>query len=118
MFLHLSVILFTGREVSRPTPGGVGGLAGWGLQAHIPGEGSRPTPEGDVSRPRLGGGRLLLRAVRILLECIPVHLIFKQFHKCRTLFYFEKCNFGALAALCRLIVDNKCMHRILLFDIS
>ena len=93
MFLHLSVILFTGggdversgqRESQGPYPGGRLGV--W------PGGVSRPTPKG-VSRPRPGGGpgpgvdgggsqhalrqspprrRLLLWTVRILLECILV----------------------------------------------
>ena len=47
------------------------------------GEVSRPTPRGEVEGSGWGGGspgprgRLLPRAVRILLECIPVELIFR-----------------------------------------
>ena len=115
MFLHVSVILFTGGvvvfqhalqqvsrggvvsqlalQVSRPTPRGeVEGSGG-------PGGVSRPTPKGEVEGSSRGGlqahtwgglqahtqggripacteadppQRLLLRAVRILLECILV----------------------------------------------
>ena len=77
-----------------PDPGGrLGGLGGvqahnrgGGVQAYIQGGGCRPTP--GVSRPRPRGvsqhalgqtpssRRLLLRAVRILLECILVILMF------------------------------------------
>ena len=108
MFLQVSVILFTwgggisqhALQVSRPTPGGkLRGLAWGGV--------SRPTPRMGSSGPHLGGGlwahtqggspgphlggipacteadtpssrRLLLRAVRILLECILVLVIFTK----------------------------------------
>ena len=130
MFLHVSVILFTGGSVSRPTPKGGGwgvwsgggspgphpggrfrGLAGekrspgphlGGLKAHIWGVGLRPTPKG-VSRPTPWGvypsmqwGRpthcrwLLLRAVRILLECILV------FQKINSIFLFHSTVFVEL----------------------
>ena len=86
MFLHMSVILFRG-GVSRPTPGSgevEGSGRGVGLQAHTRvGGGVVVSPGPHVE----GGGvcipasneadtphsrRLLLRAVRILLECILV----------------------------------------------
>ena len=92
----LSVILFTRGGVSRPRPRGrLGGLAG-GSRPRLRGEVgglaggvSRPTPRGEVQVLVQGGGVPqhalrqtpppspsrwpLLRAVRILLECIPVH---------------------------------------------
>ena len=73
MFLHLYVILFTG-GMSRPTPRGrLGGLAG----GPTPGGGPRPRPIGGVSQHALRQTLtpsiwLLLRTVRILLECILV----------------------------------------------
>ena len=82
--------------VSRPTPGGGGQAHTQGGQGPHPG-GTRPTPGGcqahtqKGSRPRPGGcipacteadtppsRRLLLRAVRILLECIPVLRMFQN----------------------------------------
>ena len=60
MFLHVSVILFTGWGSPGPYPGGIGGLAG-GLQVHTRGEVggsgrgvSRPRPGGGGSMPRWG----------------------------------------------------------------
>ena len=61
VFLQMSVILFTG-EV--PVPGGVPGRGGGGLL--LGGSAPRGVPGGDPP------GQLLLRAVRILLECILV----------------------------------------------
>ena len=65
MFLHLSVILFTGGGVTRTRPRG---------------EGSRPKPGGrgciqactEADIPRPPGRPVLLRVVRILLECTLV----------------------------------------------
>ena len=99
MFLHVSVILSRGGgvwggvvsqhalQVSRPTPKGeVEGLAGgggphahtWGVRS-LAGGVSRTTSRGEVCIPActesdtpLPSRRLLLRAVHILLECIPV----------------------------------------------
>ena len=93
MFLHMSIIMFTG-EVGclGPHPGGrLGGLV-WGV--------SRPTPRGCVQghtrrvQAHAQGGVsqhalrqtpppppsrcLLLWAVRILLECILVDVTFRQ----------------------------------------
>ena len=110
MFLHLSVILFTGGGSLGPGPGEVGGSAQGGVkaQAHVftpvchsvhrgglgPGGevgglpwGSRPRPRGVCVYPSMHWGRppppsrwLLLRTVRILLECILVlHLCLKIF---------------------------------------
>ena len=78
-------------EVSRPTPRGEVEGSGWGgLQAHT--QGGCPSPHwgGSPGQHPGGGGvsqhalrqtppreRLLPRAVRILLECIPVELIFR-----------------------------------------
>ena len=69
IFLHLSVILFTG---------GGGGLPQCMLGYHTPPE-QTPPPE-QALPPRAGtpspGRRLLLRTVRILLECILVYFMF------------------------------------------
>ena len=102
MFLHVSVILSTGDGWERapgPYPGG-GGLGGsgwgWGVSSPIPrGEversgvgGLQAQAQGGSTDPGLPGGlcipacteadtptrRLLLRTVRILLECILVAL--------------------------------------------
>ena len=97
MFLHLSVILFTGWGCLGPGPGG--GLGVWprGVQAHTrggfpgpdPGGCPGPGPEGGVSQHALRqtppNRRLLLRAVRILLKCIVVWYNF-----CRKLHASEK----------------------------
>ena len=107
MFLHVSMILFTGWGPQAHTRGG-GGWGVWlgGLQAHTQGgrlrglAGGSPGPHprgevegsgwGGVSRSTPGGyssmywgrplpprRRLLLRAVRILLECIPFYISFR-----------------------------------------
>ena len=95
MFLHVSVILFTGGGSSGPHPGEVEG-SGWGaFPGPHQGGISRPTPGGVSPGKHLGGGlqvhtrgvsqhalrqtpnmQLLLRAVRILLECILVYFVF------------------------------------------
>ena len=70
-------------QVSRPVPREEleGSAWGGGLQAHTRGgevEGSRPTPRGRVSQHALRQTpprRLLLGAVRILLECILVSML-------------------------------------------
>ena len=49
MFLHLSVILFTGGGVSRPTPRGK--VEGSGRRRGV----SRPTPRGEVGGSGQGG---------------------------------------------------------------
>ena len=57
------------REVSRPTPGGkLRGLVGVGLQAHTK-RGCIPACT-EADKPPSPSRRLLVRAVRILLECI------------------------------------------------
>ena len=61
----LSVILFTGGSQAHTQGGGWGVWLGGSPGPHRGGGGSRPTP-GFVPR-------LLLRAVRILLECFFVH---------------------------------------------
>ena len=89
-YIFTRFCLSTGREVSRPKPrGGWGVWLGGGLQAHTGGEDEGSG--GGVSKHTPGGGcvqawgvsqhalrqtpstrRLLLRAVRIVLECILV----------------------------------------------
>ena len=63
--------------VSRPTPGGeVSRSTSGGLQAHTLGRVSRPTPRGvsqHTLRQTPPNRRLLMRAVRILLEYILVY---------------------------------------------
>ena len=88
IFLHLFVILFTG-DVPGPggclVPGGgawSGGLMvpGGCLVLGVPGPGGCEPAPGGVP----GGdppGRLLLRAVRILLECI---LVSRYIHVCKS----------------------------------
>ena len=64
MFLHLSVILFTG-GVSRTRPRGEGSRPKPGGRGCIP-----ACPEADIPHPP--SRRVLLQAVRILLECTLV----------------------------------------------
>ena len=85
MFLHVSVILSTG-GVPGPrgclVPGGVPGPKGGSGPGGVPGAGGclawgegRPGPGGclvETLSPPPPSGWLLLRAVRILLECILV----------------------------------------------
>ena len=81
MFLHVSVILFTGGGLPSPHPG-------WELRG-LAGRVFRPTPGGGSPGPHPEGvcliacwdtlpppRRLLLWAVRILLECILVWAYF------------------------------------------
>ena len=70
MFLQVSVILFTGGWVPGP---GVGALSRGGclVRGGAWSRGGMPGPEGGAWRRPLPG-RPLLRAVRILLECILV----------------------------------------------
>ena len=81
----------SGQGVPRPRPGGeVGGLVRGVSRSTTGGGVLRPTAEG-MSRPSRGGvsqhalrqtppsRRLLLRVVRILLECILVKYIFQNF---------------------------------------
>ena len=86
---HLGGFQAHTQGVSRPTPRGNLQAHTWGgLQAHTQGEGfqtqtwggglSRPTPGGisqHALRQTMPPRRLLLRAVRILLECILVERV-------------------------------------------
>ena len=90
MFLHMSVILFTGQGegvlcLQAHTQGGLRGLAGGGLQAHIQGDvgGLARGVQAQVGvNPSMHLGRhppsrrQLLRKVRILLECILVIFLY------------------------------------------
>ena len=99
-YVLTSVCLSTGGGVSRPTPGGVG----------IPActEASNPPP---CSR------RLLMRAIRILLECILVfyyghekmiQILFTNFWKTRI--HFVQCNFLNYREITDIEKFWKCSH--------
>ena len=83
MLLHLSVILFTGGCLGPGPRGRLGGglLGGCpGEFGGLPGGGVQAQARGDVSQHALRqtpptSRRLLLRTVRILLECILVNYV-------------------------------------------
>ena len=89
-------------QVSRPTPR-------WEVEGS--GQGGSPGPHpGGVSRPTPGGcipacpeaappGRLLLRAVRILLECILVSCVFALVYLCIISAWDIKHKLGYLKSL-------------------
>ena len=103
LFLHVSVILFTG-GVSRPTPRGEVEGSGRGVSpGPYPGGGCIPAcNEADTPLSR----RLLLRAVLILLECILVLVCYPFTHEDGAGYVARECTASAIRLNIHILQSN------------